>query len=139
MEKGLPISPKHGVNPSMELCFWCGEVKGIALLGKLKDDAEAPRELILNYDPCDKCKEKFERGILIIEVTFTPEASNQMPFTARPNEPPTYPTGRYLVVQPDAIPKEMRKHTKYIMPEKEFEKILSGIEEEEDHETTPSS
>ena len=54
---GIYMSEAHGVNPSMEVCFWCGKNKGVVLFGKLKGDKKAPRECAFNYEPCDKCKE----------------------------------------------------------------------------------
>lgn len=37
---------KHGVNSSITVCPICGKEIGIALLGKLKGDEEAPRKII---------------------------------------------------------------------------------------------
>lgn len=54
MSKGIRVSEKHGVNPSITICPICGKETGIALLGKLKGDKEAPRKII--GDLCDKCK-----------------------------------------------------------------------------------
>ena len=34
-DKGIKLSPKHGLNPSMDLCFWCGEPKGVILCGHM--------------------------------------------------------------------------------------------------------
>lgn len=72
-ERGLRLSPKHGVNPSMGICFWCGESSGeILLLGLMKGkemtDREAPREMVANYDPCESCKAKQAQGIWIAEA-----------------------------------------------------------------------
>jgi len=67
-DKGIPLSEKHGVNPSMSVCFWCGEVKGLVILGKLPEDAEAPREAIYDLEPCDACKQKMEEGITLFSV-----------------------------------------------------------------------
>lgn len=64
----IRISQKHGVNPTMMKCFFCGEEKGIALLGRLKGDAEAPRSAFLDDKPCDKCKEYMEQGVIVIET-----------------------------------------------------------------------
>ena len=37
MSKGIEISPKHGVNPTIPICFWFGEEKGeIVLLGRVR-------------------------------------------------------------------------------------------------------
>lgn len=38
----IKLSPKHGVNPSILHCICCGKDYGIAMLGKLKGDKEAP-------------------------------------------------------------------------------------------------
>lgn len=56
MSKGIRVSEKHGVNPSITICPICGKETGIALLGKLKGDKEAPRKIIL--DLCDDCISK---------------------------------------------------------------------------------
>lgn len=56
MSKGIRVSEKHGVNPSITICPICGKETGIALLGKLKGDKEAP--MIMLSDPCDDCISK---------------------------------------------------------------------------------
>ena len=36
MSKSIRLSPAHGVNPTIPICFWCGNEKNeIALMGKL--------------------------------------------------------------------------------------------------------
>lgn len=65
------MSKKHGVNPSLMLCPYCGKETGIALFGKLKGDKEAPKNVIGN-GLCDDCKKKVEDGlVLIIEAEQT--------------------------------------------------------------------
>lgn len=44
MSKNIILSEKHGVNPSITVYPICGKEIGIALLGKLKGDEEAPRK-----------------------------------------------------------------------------------------------
>lgn len=56
MSKSIRISEKHGVNPSITICPICGKETGIALLGKLKGDKEAPMRML--SDPCDDCISK---------------------------------------------------------------------------------
>lgn len=53
MGKNIKLSPKHGVNPSMLQCACCGKDMGLALFGRLKGDAEAPR--IIKNDLCEDC------------------------------------------------------------------------------------
>lgn len=68
---GITLSEKHGINPSLMLCPYCGKETGIALFGKLKGDEEAPKNIIGN-DLCGECKEKVENGfVLIIEARQT--------------------------------------------------------------------
>lgn len=61
MSKGIRVSEKHGVNPSITICPICGKETGIALLGKLKGDKEAPMSLMtyLNIKLCLLKKNKF--------------------------------------------------------------------------------
>lgn len=69
MSKGLRLSPEHGVNPTIPKCFLCGEDKNeIILMGKLKGDVEAPRGAVFDYEPCDKCKEHMNQGVILISV-----------------------------------------------------------------------
>lgn len=56
MSKSIRLSEKHGVNPSITICPICGKETGIALLGKLKGDKEAPMRML--SDPCDDCVSK---------------------------------------------------------------------------------
>lgn len=56
MSKNIILSEKHEVNPSITVCPICGKEIGIALLGKLKGDKEAPRKII--GDLCDDCISK---------------------------------------------------------------------------------
>lgn len=109
MSKGIEISPKHGLNPTIPVCFWCGKEKNeIALLGRIREkttnrfganvtkrdsDIEAPRRMVLDYEPCDECKKWWDSGVAVLEVQQTP---------IQPNQPEIqkglYPTGRFVVV-----------------------------------------
>lgn len=61
------LSPKHGVNPSITHCECCGKEIGIALMGKLKGDAEAPRDVYMGL--CDDCQKVIDQGgVMVIEV-----------------------------------------------------------------------
>lgn len=102
MAGSIKLSPKHGLNPMMGVCFWCGEPDGtIALMGKIggrgKDD-EAPRYGVVSYEPCDKCKEGMAKGITLTEVSVEPMDDNQPPI-----QDGFYPTGRWLVVSEEYV------------------------------------
>lgn len=64
----LRLSPKHGVNPSVGLCFFCQKSKEVILAGYMKGDIAAPREAVWNDDPCDECVKCMEKGVIIISV-----------------------------------------------------------------------
>jgi hypothetical protein len=97
----LRLSSKHGANPSVQKCFWCGGDIGVVLFGAMKGDAEAPRAVVLSYEPCDSCKAMMDRGVTLVEVTERPPLSNpgQDPIQANP---PAYPTGRWSVITREA-------------------------------------
>lgn len=109
------LSPKYGVNPTMPVCFWCGEDRGeIALLGHVKtpenDDVEAPRRMVLDYEPCEKCKENMALGFTVMEATQESNDATSMPF-----QPGVFPTGRWCVLK--------REAKKLVFPE-----IKDGVE-----------
>lgn len=63
--RSIPLSPEHGVNPTIPVCFWCGKDKNeIALLGRIggKEDREALSRMVLDYEPCEECSRGMSRG-----------------------------------------------------------------------------
>lgn len=96
------LHPKYGLNPTMPVCFWCGEDKGeIALLGS-KYKGEAPPKMVLDYVPCTKCQEAQDSGITCIEAT-TPDRTKNPPFAKEGRMSMTCPTGRWIVVTRDGF------------------------------------
>ena len=108
------LSEKHGVNPSIDVCFYCGESKGIILFGKLKGDTEAPRECCTSVEPCDKCKEKYNDYLLIVE---------------KPSEEED-PTGRWFAIKKGAVPAAYAKSRVAFMLSEDFENIVSQVDHE---------
>lgn len=90
----ITLSKKHGVNPTLGMCFVCGgDTSEIGLLGRVPQDAEAPRQMVLSYEPCDKCQERLKTHFLLVECSHNC-ADDRPPFTTDDNEEPVYPTGR---------------------------------------------
>jgi len=85
------VSKKHGVNPSLMKCFFCGEAKGVALLGKLRGDKEAPKQGVYDYEPCDKCAEYMKQDILLVVVKDGESGDNP------------YRTGHQVVVKEEKM------------------------------------
>ena len=73
MSKGITLSKKFGVNPSVIRCVCCGKDYGVAMFGtswkepKTGKTAEAPREVYQGL--CNDCQKVVDaNGMLIIEV-----------------------------------------------------------------------
>lgn len=98
MSNEVKLSPKHGVNSTIPICFWCGKEKNeVALLGQInKEDSEAPRRVIMDYEPCEQCKELFSMGIHIIGVSTEPIVETMFPIVNDDNIK-LYPTGSMFV------------------------------------------
>lgn len=124
MSKGIKLSPKHGLNATIPVCFFCGKEKNeIALLGKIdREDSEAPMKTVLNFEPCDECKEKFAQGVLLIEVTKTPT------YIGMPIAENAYPTGRYVVVKPEALNGDFKAGSKALVLQKDFIAMFGNLE-----------
>ena len=91
---GIKISPKYGVNPTIPVCFWCGKPKNeIALMGRMKDDIEAPKNMVLDYVPCEECQNHMAMGVAVFEASDHPNTEGQPPM-----QEGVYPTSRFVVV-----------------------------------------
>lgn len=119
----IKLSPKHGLNPVIATCFFCGESKNeIALLGKInKEDDEAPMYGVIDYEPCDKCKEMWSKGVALIEVTTTPTRGDTQPQIAKG----AYPTSRFAVVKPEALNVPMKIGDRALVLKSDFEQLFS--------------
>lgn len=104
MSDSIKLSPKHGVNPTIPVCFWCGKPKNeLALLGKIdKEDSEAPQKLIVNYEPCDACKELFSKGIHVIGCSDKPIVETMFPIM-QDEKHCLYPTGSMFVASEEWV------------------------------------
>lgn len=111
----IELSPKYGVNPTISVCFWCGKEKNeLALMGRVRkrdphtgravkgSDVEMPMRMVLDYEPCDCCREQFNQGVHLVEVT--PRVDDERPaFTKDDKDTPLYPTGRFVVMKTEAV------------------------------------
>ena len=75
---GVHFDRKLGLNPSLINCFFCGKSKAVALLGihagtirkmlGMSPGMKAPRELVVDQEPCDECKDYMKEGVIFISV-----------------------------------------------------------------------
>lgn len=91
MKDSIRLSRKHGVNPSVMQCFFCGESCGVVLFGVLPGDQEAPRQAVLDREPCSKCQGYMAQGVMLVQVRDNETGDNP------------YRTGHLAVVTEDAI------------------------------------
>lgn len=99
MSKSIRLSPKHGVNPTIPVCFFCGREKNeIALLGRLPGDAEAPRNAVLDYEPCEDCKAKMAMGYTLVGVLDAPPRDGMASISGN-----KYPSGNLVVLTEHGI------------------------------------
>lgn len=68
MSDSIPMHPKYGLNATIPICAFCGQEKNeIAILGA-NYNGEVPKSMIVNFEPCNDCKNIMEQGFTIIEV-----------------------------------------------------------------------
>ena len=113
----------------MGICFYCGEPTGeIALLGALKGDVEAPKYTILNYTPCDKCKEQISKGVTVIESGYATDG--RPPISKDSTGAKVYPTGRWCVLNKEPAIKMfgLNENTRTICVDNEiYESLMKAI------------
>lgn len=122
MSKEIEISPKHGLNPTIPVCFWCGKEKNeIALLGRIREktqrnsDIEAPRRMVIDYEPCDECQKMWDSGVAVLEARETPTMPNQPEI-----QKGIYPTGRLVVVTVEGADRVFPQHAPWSKGQKVF-------------------
>lgn len=97
MSDGIILSKKHGLNPTIVACPYCGEAKNQLLLTGLEgekwakkhgiESGEMPKYVLLEDDiePCDECK---KAGVAMVEVD---------------SEENKTPTGRKWLIKEDVV------------------------------------
>lgn len=163
----IQLSEEHGVNPSLEQCFVCGESKGVVLFGQISNkraealndaglstgwssrdnDHAAPRQVCMDQEPCNECKKHMKMGIILISVDEEKSGKDmQNP----------YRTGGWVVVTEDFIKRtfnppelveDVLKRRMAFMPDEAWDMIglprgnksSDGTTNEEDPKSHPPS
>jgi len=124
----LRLNKKHGLNPTVPTCFICGESKNeVVLLGASYKD-EAPMNMCLDKEPCDKCKDYMEKGVIFISVRDGESGDNP------------YRTGKFCVIKKnseflDVIKKDALKKGIVFVEDSMWKKLglpVKNIEENKD-------
>ena len=110
----IKISPKYGANPSILRCICCGKDYVVTILGKLKGDKEAPREIYQGL--CNDCDGVIKQGgAMIIEVVDGETGNN-------PSR-----TGRLVGVSKDFKERNHIEHSIMYMPRYLFSRVFGGL------------
>lgn len=134
MAESIKLSPNHGLNPTIPICFWCGEEKNeIAIMGKInKNDDKMPMHVCLDYEPCESCRDKMNLGVTVIEATATPNVATNVPIQSN-----AYPTGRWSVVTRDFINRITNNNPKFantntlLMDKESYDTIFANVHEKD--------
>lgn len=101
MSKSIRLHKDYGLNPTIPVCFFCGQPRNeIALLGATYK-GEAPKEMIIDTEPCDDCKAGMAQGISLLGVTDQPVLPGQQPACTNDKDRPCYLTGTLTVITED--------------------------------------
>jgi hypothetical protein len=74
---GIRLSPTYGVNPSIDVCFFCGQDSGALVLpGQLRGDSKAPYRAVWNREPCDTCRDWMRQGVICISARADSDPEN---------------------------------------------------------------
>ena len=82
---------------ALDVCWFCGEASGVALLGYNKGK-EAPRQVVTGYTPCQKCQDQMAQGITFVEARPTDPTDNTPEI-----QEGVQPTGRWIVVREEVV------------------------------------
>jgi hypothetical protein len=127
VKNSIPVSKEHGVNPSVQVCFYCKKSIGIILFGKLHEtkmkemfgkefaerhlkhedprDTAAPREVVLDLEPCEDCAVFYphaKEGVFLVECDER-EVVGKDQYGRRVAEKVPVPTGNFVVMTDEAI------------------------------------
>lgn len=120
-------SNKGKLGVSMSVCVWCGEVKGVAINKKvIPIHQNMPSKAITDYEPCDDCKARWDKGIPVIEVENNPLVEGQFPITEEGGNK-YYPTGSYVVIREGVLSDEYKKGQPVLCHTEEFNKIVKAV------------
>lgn len=82
----IRLHRQHGLNPTIPICFFCGEDRNEIVFLGASHKGRAPMRAFIDLEPCPGCKEKMKQGITLIERA---DGEN--------------PTGRWLVVKEEEL------------------------------------
>ena len=107
---------------TVTVCLFCGKNKET---NTVLDSSQIPDKVVIDYEPCSECREQWNRGIPLLEVSSTPIVENQPMVREDDNGNPVYLTGAYLVMSGHLIEGEVG--VPVLCMTKDFNKIKNDI------------
>lgn len=110
---------EHGLNPTIPICIFCGEDRNELVLLSAAYKDEAPRHMVMDLKPCDKCEEMLKTHIAFIEVDGDGK-----------------PTTRVVSVKEEVVNsiikgeellKDMRKKRMCYVPREDFDQMFGHV------------
>ena len=66
--------------------------------GRKHEDFEAPKRMVIDFEPCEECRRNMALGFTVMEATSSPNQVSSMEI-----QKGVYPTGRYVVLRREAV------------------------------------
>ena len=82
------IEEHDGLNTNIR-CRWCGEKIQEMYIPKLKNGRDGkPYDIIVNYEPCEKCRKNWNTMVICIETSFEEPYEDCLPISVTEREIP---------------------------------------------------
>ncbi len=136
MAKSVRLSEKHGVNPSVLTCFVCGDSYGIALLGRLPGDAEAPREMTHEKQWCDSCRTLADENDGVWLVRVRDGEKGRIPYRLGQVTMMRAEAVRRVIHRPEGLADEIIRRRMAFVPDAAW--VMLGIDERIEADDVPT-
>lgn len=130
----IPVSPKHGLNPTVPVCLYCGKDKNeIAVCGKVnKQDDEMPMRCVIDALPCDECRKLWQAGVVLIRASKT-KKGRMVPVKAPDGTSTLYLDGSTMLVTEEGAQRlfqsSMKKGDPVYLDDKVFDSLYEQWKE----------
>ncbi len=115
----INLNDYRNSKPKAGVCFFCKKITGY--VPKNANSINAT----FNYEPCRECKEKWEQGVPVLEMSEKPLIDGQPPLEEGMDG---YPTGRYMVINREAL--DVDEDTNIVlMLQSDFEAVLKEAQD----------
>ena len=130
---GIMLHKEHGLNPTMDTCFYCNKPKDILLIGsrvsKFKEAGLADETGRMNHqigvldmEPCSECAGYIKQGIILISCKDEDGNENEKEIGNNP-----YRTGGWIVIKEEALGRMINKELFEDLKKKRFAFVPDAV------------